>query len=311
MAEKIVSKKEPEKPKGFLGELDVKIRNNRKRISALNKKFEERVNEVHVEARDSPRNSKKIRALESETEKLKKQEKKDRRRIMKLERKMKSAVNDLNTVKTLQFKDFEALKKKVNEQSDFIEKEALRLNEVLEAVQKGIMAKGTVSKSIVSSGKSTVSRVSSAVSNEEKALKLVSLYFQEIARTGFKKSLTLSEIINAYQYVLGRLEGVSPSERPVKETVVKEERVSKEAENLMEDIDKLKASIDASALKKLPERELKGFAYTNKKGVTYYLHNKGKLYYFSKDPMHAVDKPDNMIVVENKQTGLPLVKKRK
>jgi len=311
MAEKIVSKKEPEKPKGFLGELDVKIRNNRKRISALNKKFEERVNEVHGEARDSPRNSKKIRVLESETEKLKKQEKKDRRRIMKLERKMKSAVDDLNAVKTLQFKDFEALKRKVNEQSDFIEKEALRLNEVLEAVQKGIMTKGTVSKTIVSSGKSTVSGIRGVVSNEEKALKLVSLYFQEIARTGFKKSLTLSEIINAYQYVLGRLEGVSPSEKPVKETIVKEERVSREAENLMEDIDKLKASIDASALKKLPERELKGFAYTNKKGVTYYLHNKGKLYYFSKDPMHAVNKPENMVVVENKQTGLPLVKKKK
>ncbi len=310
MAEKIVSKMEPKKAKGFLGELDVKIRNNRKRISALNKKFEARVNGVHVEARDSPKNSKKIKAFESETEKLKKQEKKDRRRIMKLERKTKSAVDDLNAVKTLQFKDFEALKRKVNEQSDFIEKEALRLNEALDTVQKGIAAKGTVSKTIVSSGKSTVSSASSVLSNEEKALRLVSLYFQEIARTGFKKSLTLSEIINAYQYVLGRLEGVSPSEKPVKETVVKEEKVSKEAENLMEDIGKLKASIDAKALKKIPERELKGFAYTNKKGVTYYLHNKGKLYYFSKDPMHAVDKPAERFVVENKQTGLPILKKK-
>ncbi|MCX6802270.1 MAG: hypothetical protein NT067_04115 [Candidatus Diapherotrites archaeon] len=150
--------------------------------------------------------------------------------------------------------------------------------------------------------------------NEDIAIKLTSLYFQEVARTGFKKSLTLSEIINAYQYVLGRLgpvETIQAIQGPaVKETIIRQETVSKDADNLMENIEKLKASIDADALKKLPERTLGGFAYTNKKGVTYYLHQRGKLYFFSKDPMHAIDKPENMFVVENKQTGLPLVKKK-
>lgn len=310
MAEKKVSRKKPKKAKGILEELNTKIRNNRKRFSELNKKVSVEMNALSRDAKQARKNKNKLGTLLAESEKLRKQEKKDRRRIIKLENQVKNAVADLNTVKVMQLKDFEELKRKVNEQSDFIAREAERLNEFIDSLKESILKKGSVSKITVSEKNLSGGK---DMSNEEIAVKLVNLYFQEVARTGFKKSLTLSEIVSAYQYALGRLEGIEaiPKTPSEKETMVKEEKITREAENLMKDIDKLKASIDTSALKKLPEKKIKGFSHTNTKGVTYYLHKKGKLYYFSKDPMHAVDKPENMTVVENKQTGLPLVKKKK
>lgn len=44
-----------------------------------------------------------------------------------------------------------------------------------------------------------------AVSDEEMSFKLVKLYFEEIARLGFKRSMDLDAIINAYFYTLLRL----------------------------------------------------------------------------------------------------------
>ncbi len=299
--------KKTEEPRISKVELDEKIRNNRKRFSDLNRKLEAEFKEVRSNALLAPKNSKKLKNLEIENEKAKKNEHKDKRRIMKMERQTKDAVNDLNVVKSMQFKDFEMVKAKINEQSDFMAREAMRLNDALDSIKSGVAAKGTSTKTVVSSSRQ-VSGIAGTTGTaaEDIAAKLVGLYFQEIARTGFKKTLTLSEIINAYQYTLGRLDGVT--EKIPQQTVVKEETVSKEAENLMEDIEKLKETV---VIEKLPERKLEGFAYINKKGVTYYLHNRGKLFYFSKDPMHAVDKPEQFLVVENKMTGLPLVKKKK
>jgi len=292
------------KPKLSMVELDEKIRNNRKRFSDLNKKLDADFKEVHSNALLAPRNTKKLKVLDRENEKAKKVEHNDKRRIMKMERQVKGAVDDLNVVKTMQFKDFEMVKSKINEQSDFLAKESMRLNEALESIKSGVATRGSSTKTVVSSSR----KVSGATGNaaEEVAVRLVGLYFQEIARTGFKKTLTLSEIINSYQYTLGRLDVVPAAAVPQK-TIVKEETVSREAENLMEDIEKLKETV---VIEKLPERKLEGFEYTNKRGVTYYLHNKGKLFYFSKDPMHAVDKPDNRTVIENKMTGLPILKKK-
>ena len=51
-------------------------------------------------------------------------------------------------------------------------------------------------------------------------------------------------------------------------------------------------------------------SHKNSKGVMYYFHKKGYLQYFSKDPKGAVEIPDNMTVIENKKTGLPLAKKK-
>jgi hypothetical protein len=315
---KKVSKK-PKKAKGIVGELNEKIHHNRERSSELNKKFEKELKVIAKNARTAPKSAKKVTVLLTEIDKAKKQERSDRRRIIKAEGKLHSAVDDLNAVKTIQFKDFEQLKRKVNELSDFIAKDSIRLNDVIDSVKGGVTAKSGSATTASSISRTTitgkkVSGGNEVAANEDIAIRLTSLYFQEVARTGFKKSLTLSEIINAYQYVLGRLgpvEIVQSAQAPaVKETIIRQETVSKDAENLMENIEKLKASIDADALKKLPERTLGGFAYTNKKGTTYYLHQRGKLFFFSKDPMHAVDKPADRTVIENKQTGLPILKKK-
>lgn len=51
------------------------------------------------------------------------------------------------------------------------------------------------------------------------------------------------------------------------------------------------------------------FSHKNSKGITYYLHSKGKLLFFSKNPEGAIDLPAGMKVIENPRTGLPMVKK--
>ena len=55
------------------------------------------------------------------------------------------------------------------------------------------------------------------------------------------------------------------------------------------------------------------YSYQNKKGKTYYLHktvgkNDTLLYFFSKSPRNAIDLPSGKTVIENPQTGLPLIK---
>ncbi len=61
-------------------------------------------------------------------------------------------------------------------------------------------------ESIVSKTISTASlQTTIAPADEDVALKMVRLYFQEIARLGFKRSLDLDEIINAYFYSLCRV----------------------------------------------------------------------------------------------------------
>ena len=59
-----------------------------------------------------------------------------------------------------------------------------------------------------------------------------------------------------------------------------------------------------------------GYSHTNSRGQTYYLHsrkvgNKGAhLFFFSKDHTGSIELPQNMTVIENQRTGLPMVKKR-
>lgn len=54
-----------------------------------------------------------------------------------------------------------------------------------------------------------------------------------------------------------------------------------------------------------------GFSYKNSKGITYYLHQKEKLIYFSKDAENSIDLPEGYAVAENIRSGLPILKKEK
>jgi hypothetical protein len=52
-----------------------------------------------------------------------------------------------------------------------------------------------------------------------------------------------------------------------------------------------------------------GKQHTNSKGVKYYLHNRGRLFFFSKKAKSSVDMPAGMEVMENKRTGLPMLRR--
>lgn len=52
-----------------------------------------------------------------------------------------------------------------------------------------------------------------------------------------------------------------------------------------------------------------GYSHQNSRGVVYYLHARGKLFFFSKDPTDSIDLPDTMTVIEG-PTGMLMVKKK-
>lgn len=52
------------------------------------------------------------------------------------------------------------------------------------------------------------------------------------------------------------------------------------------------------------------YEHTNSKGNKYYLHARGKLFYFAKDPKDGIDMPTGYTVIENSTTGLPMIKKK-
>lgn len=53
-----------------------------------------------------------------------------------------------------------------------------------------------------------------------------------------------------------------------------------------------------------------GHFHVNKKGVKYWLHSRGKLFFFSKNEAESIDLPAGYHVVENERTGLPMIKKK-
>ena len=53
-----------------------------------------------------------------------------------------------------------------------------------------------------------------------------------------------------------------------------------------------------------------GYEHVNSKGKKYYLHQSGKLFYFSGSPTDGIDLPEGYNIVENTITGLPMLKKK-
>jgi hypothetical protein len=53
------------------------------------------------------------------------------------------------------------------------------------------------------------------------------------------------------------------------------------------------------------------FEYKNSKEKTYFLHQNGKLFYFSSEKKaNAIDLPPGYSIVENNKTGLPMLRKK-
>jgi len=61
--------------------------------------------------------------------------------------------------------------------------------------------------------------------DEEAALKIVKLYFEEIARLGFKRGLDLDQMINAYFYTLKKLKDKDKAMKKITTKIIKEEEV--------------------------------------------------------------------------------------
>jgi hypothetical protein len=53
------------------------------------------------------------------------------------------------------------------------------------------------------------------------------------------------------------------------------------------------------------------YSQKNSKGDTFWLHSKGKLYFFSRIPEGAIDLPMEMETFENARTCLPMVRRKK
>ena len=56
------------------------------------------------------------------------------------------------------------------------------------------------------------------------------------------------------------------------------------------------------------------FSFKNSRGQPYWLHSRegkggAKLFFFSKEQGDSIDLPDGYKVIENKKTGLPMLKK--
>jgi hypothetical protein len=62
------------------------------------------------------------------------------------------------------------------------------------------------------------------MNDEEVAFRIVRLYFEEIARLGFKRTLDLDQMINAYFYTLKQLKGKDVALKKATEKLIKEEK---------------------------------------------------------------------------------------
>jgi hypothetical protein len=62
------------------------------------------------------------------------------------------------------------------------------------------------------------------MNDEEVAFRIVRLYFEEIARLGFKRQLDIDQIINAYFYTLKKLDNKDEAMREAVRKIVAEEK---------------------------------------------------------------------------------------
>jgi len=52
------------------------------------------------------------------------------------------------------------------------------------------------------------------------------------------------------------------------------------------------------------------YSHKNSRGVTFWLHSRGRLFFFSKSSEDSIDLPEGYHIIENPRTGLPMVKKK-
>lgn len=211
---------------------------------------------------------------------------KELKKLLKIQTAQGKDINRLKkTLKRVEkdLKKFKGMQRNLEKMSIDLQKQSKRLETILKETEAAISITETSAK-----------RSYEREMNAQLAAELVRLYFEEVARAGFKKTLTLSEIINAYKFALEKLK------KPAELTKAEQEEIVSELKGIKEAIEKPGGKL----------AEAKGYSYTNRKGQVYYLHKKGKLYYFSRDPLGAIPLPAGYYVKESEQTGLPILKKK-
>ncbi|MBI4053561.1 MAG: hypothetical protein HY394_06015 [Candidatus Diapherotrites archaeon] len=121
---------------------------------------------------------------------------------------------------------------------------------------------------------------------QELALEITKIYYYNLASKGAKESINAENILDTYNYALLLLN-----------------------EKLQERKETAKAATELK-LPAAPQVSESGFSYTNQKGITYYLHQKGRLFYFSKDSRSSIVVPQGYRIKENPRTGLPFITKK-
>lgn len=240
-------------------------------------------------------------ATKEELNKAKTTTKELRKKITSLTNKIKKLQNSLNKTKVNQMQDMKGIKAFVNDKVAQIQtfNKVIQLNDAKMADLKAKMLKleSQIAQTVSTSAVNTKS-------DQQIAHDLVELYFEEVARLGFKRSLDLDSIINAYYYTLERIKRRDIELHLVEHEVKKTEQKIAQIEK---DIEQIKQPI-SSTPERLPTNE--PYSFTNSKGQKYFLHQRGKLFYFSKDPDNAISLPAGLKVVESPKTGLPIVKKK-
>src|SRR3989338_296713 len=119
---------------------------------------------------------------------------------------------------------------------------------------------------------------------EQVAIRLVDMYFKEVARMGFKRTLDLDSVVNAYYYTLERLERKGVEEKYFQKEVERTERQLSRSGDTVSDLrqpskpshtmqDVAREAMDKEVA--LPVAT-GGYAHVNKKGQKYFLHQRGK-----------------------------------
>lgn len=227
------------------------------------------------------------------------------KRITSLSEDLKKVEDSLNKQKVKQLDDYKEVRTFAGETAGKYGNNSKQISELDKRIEKAeqMMIK--------------LKRMNPSMEIEQVAIRLVDMYFKEVARMGFKRTLDLDSVVNAYYYTLERLERKGVEEKYFQKEVERTERQLSRSGDTVSDLRQpsnpshTMQDVAREAMNKevaLPVSTA-GYSHVNKKGQKYFLHQRGKLFYFSKDPSNSALLPAGMRIVENQITGLPLVKK--
>ncbi|MDP2974539.1 MAG: hypothetical protein Q8N60_05800 [Candidatus Diapherotrites archaeon] len=102
-----------------------------------------------------------------------------------------------------------------------VAKQVFPKEEIVLLIEKAIEKLSSSEKRVVVESKAISAQKGEELCDEEVALRMLNVYFSEIARYGLKRKLTLDEVINAYFYALLRIERKGIEINEIKEAMLR------------------------------------------------------------------------------------------